>query len=60
MNRQDIKNVNFKYSNPDQIMRIYDPAKLKDGFNAMPGCEEIYYISDPATGLWSTGEKLPV
>jgi len=60
MNRQDIENVNFKYSNPDQIMRIYDPAKLKDGFNVMPGCEEIYYISDPATGLWSTREKLPV
>jgi len=25
---------------------------LKNGFNTMPDGEEIFYISNPATGLW--------
>ena len=29
----------------------YDPEKLKDGWNIVDG-EEIYYISNPALGLW--------
>ena len=32
----------------------YDPAKLKDGFNTVDG-EEIFYISNPALGLWTVG-----
>ena len=31
----------------------YDPAKLKDGWNTMPDGEKIFYISNPAIGLWA-------
>ena len=34
------------------MMKKYDPAKLKDGFNTVDG-EEIFYISNPALGLWA-------
>ena len=30
----------------------YDPEKLKDGINIVDG-EEIFYISNPALGLWA-------
>ena len=36
----------------DEAVKKYDPAKLKDGFNTVEN-EEIYYISNPALGLWS-------
>jgi len=35
----------------------YDPEKLKDGYNTMPDGEEIFYISNPALGLWTYKEK---
>ena len=35
----------------------YNPETLKDGFNMMPDGEEIFYISNPALGLWAYKEK---
>jgi hypothetical protein len=31
----------------------YNPAVLHDGYNTVDG-EEIYYVSNPALGLWMT------
>jgi hypothetical protein len=36
-------------------MNRYDVANLKDGFNTVNG-EEIFYISNPALGLWASRE----
>ena len=30
----------------------YHPAKLKDGWNTVDG-EKVFYISNPALGLWA-------
>ena len=35
------------------MTRRYNPETLKDGFNTLPDGEEIYYISNPALGLWA-------
>jgi hypothetical protein len=40
------------------MMKKYNPEKLKDGFNMMADGEEIFYISNPAVGLWSTKDRL--
>ena len=40
------------------VERKYNPEKLKDGFNKMDDNEEIFYISNPAVGLWSSKERL--
>jgi hypothetical protein len=37
-------------------MEKYNPGKLKDGFNVVNG-EEIFYISNPALGLWAYKER---
>ena len=55
--REEIESVNYNYANPSEMMKIYDPEKLTDGFNTMPDGEEIYYISNPALGLWSWKEN---
>ena len=49
---EEIEGVNFNFAALDQMRNKYDPEKLKDGFNDVDG-ENIYYISNPAIGLWS-------
>ena len=39
-------------------MKKYDPEKLKEGYNKMAGGEEIFFISNPATGLWASDERI--
>jgi nickel-dependent lactate racemase len=56
LSEQEIRSVRFNYESLDEMMRKYDPKKLKDGFNMVDG-EEIFYISNPALGLWSTKDK---
>ncbi len=53
----EIESVNYRYGNLEEMMKIYDPETLKDGFNTLPGGEEIYYISNPALGLWAWKDK---
>jgi nickel-dependent lactate racemase len=53
LTRQEIESVNFQYADLKQMTQRYDPAKLKDGWNTMPDGEKIFYISNPALGLWA-------
>jgi nickel-dependent lactate racemase len=58
LTREEIESVNFRYSDLNEMMKKYNPEKLKDGFNKMADGEEIFYISNPAVGLWSTKDRL--
>ena len=51
LDKEEVEGVGFKYMSYDEAVKIYNPEKLKDGFNVVKG-EEIYYISNPALGLW--------
>jgi len=51
LGREAVEKACFTYADYAQITRRYDPARLKDGWNTADG-EEIYYISNPALGLW--------
>src|ERR1039457_784215 len=53
LTREEIESVNFKYADLKPMTQRYDPAKLKDGWNTMPDGEKIFYISNPALGLWA-------
>jgi nickel-dependent lactate racemase len=55
--KEEIKGVNYNYADLKKMIRKYDPQKLKDGFNIMPDGEEIFFISNPALGLWAYKEK---
>jgi nickel-dependent lactate racemase len=52
LTEQEIRSVNFNYAPVTEMMKKYNPQKLKDGFNMVDG-EEIFYISNPALGLWA-------
>lgn len=55
--KEEIESVNFNYAPLDEMIKKYNPEKLKDGINIMPDGEEIFYISNPALGLWSYKER---
>ena len=54
---QEIESVGFKWADYDEMVAKYNPDKLKDGFNVMHDGEEIFYISNPAIGLWAFKER---
>ena len=58
LTRNEIESVNFKYQDLDLMLHKYNPAVLKEGFNRMSDGEEIFYISNPALGLWTSRERL--
>lgn len=57
LTRTEIESVGFNWADIDEVTAQYNPEKLKDGFNMMPDGEEIFYISNPALGLWAYRER---
>lgn len=53
LGRDDIEGVNFKYMPLGEALAAYTPGLFKDGFNTLKNGEEIFYISNPAIGLWT-------
>jgi nickel-dependent lactate racemase len=53
LSRAEIEGVGFKWADLAETTRRYDPARLRDGWNTLPDGERIFYISNPALGLWA-------
>ncbi len=51
ISRGEIESVGFASADYDETIQKYDPAKLSYGYNTVGG-EEIFYIPNPALGLW--------
>lgn len=56
LSQEEIESVNFNYADIDEIKERYNFESLKDGYNTVNG-EEIFYISNPAIGLWAYKER---
>ena len=56
ISREEIEDVGFGSADYEEMCRRYDPAKLQYGYNTVDG-EEIYFIPNPALGLWINREK---
>ncbi|MGC2509360.1 MAG: D-mannonate epimerase, partial [Acidobacteriaceae bacterium] len=52
LSRQEIESAYYAYGDLHDYCEKYDPAKLADGWNTVDG-EEIFFISNPALGLWA-------
>ena len=57
LSKEEIEAVNFRYADVWEMKQRYDPEKLQDGYNVLADGEEIYFISNPAIGLWSFKER---
>ena len=57
LTRAEVESVGFAYMPYDEAVHRYDPQELSDGFNTLPDGEEIYFISNPALGLWASRDR---
>jgi len=54
--KEEIESVNYGYAPYAEMMEKYNVNQLKDGWNTVNG-EEIFYISNPALGLWAYPDR---
>lgn len=57
LSKEEVENANFKYLPYKEACKKYNPEKLNNGFNKLSNGEEIFYISNPALGLWADKNK---
>ena len=55
LSEEEVRGVAFHWAPYDEMVKKYDPNVLKDGLVTVDG-EEIFYISNPALGLWVCDE----
>ena len=49
---KDVEAIGYGAADYEEMVRRYDPEKLKAGWQTMPDGEEIFYIPAPSIGLW--------
>ncbi|MGI5847305.1 MAG: lactate racemase domain-containing protein [Candidatus Cryptobacteroides sp.] len=57
MTREEIEQVGFQWGDLDEMLLRYPLDTLNDGWNTLPDGEEVYYISNPALGLWAYPDR---
>lgn len=53
VSREEIESVGFNWADLEETKKKYNFDTLRDGWNALQNGEFIYYISNPALGLWA-------
>jgi len=54
---EEVEKVGFHGLPYREVCKRYNPKQLKDGWNIMQDGEKVYYISNPALGLWAYRER---
>ena len=57
LTKEEVEGVNYNYAPISSVYKKYDPSKLKEGFNVLDDGEKIYYITNPALGLWADRKR---
>ncbi|HND54661.1 MAG TPA: D-mannonate epimerase, partial [Pirellulaceae bacterium] len=58
LTRDEIEGVGYRYADLAEMTRRYDPKRLKEGWNTLPDGERVYFIGNPALGLWAYEGRL--
>ena len=56
LTRDEIEGAGFAYADPEKIQDAYKVKRLRRGWNEVNG-EEVFYVDNPALGLWAVREK---
>ena len=52
LSREEIEGAGYGYGDLGEYARRYDVNKLADGWNTSADGEELFFVRDPAMGLW--------
>lgn len=59
LSQQEIESVGYQYADLPQMLDRYDVRQLSEGWNLLPDGERIFFIPNPALGLWAARQRLP-
>lgn len=52
LSKEEVEGAGFSYMDVRSASEVYRPDRLKDGRNRLENGEEIYFVRNPALGLW--------
>jgi nickel-dependent lactate racemase len=55
--KEEIESVNYQYCHYKEMLKRYPIEKMENGWNTLEDGEEVFYVSNPALGLWATKEN---
>ncbi len=58
LTRREIEGVGYQYADLETVRRRYDPQVLTDGPNTLADGEQVFFISNPALGLWACESRI--
>jgi len=58
LSREEIESVGFGYADLDVMLKRYSPQAHRDGWATMPDGERVFFIGNPALGLWAHSDRL--
>jgi len=57
VSRTEIESVGYDWGSLDEAMARYDVKKLKLGWNTMDDGERVFFVPNPALGLWAEKKR---
>ncbi len=57
LTNKEIEGVGFEFGDLADMLKRYDPAKLRHGPNQIGG-EDVFFIANPSLGLWAHRSRL--
>lgn len=58
LTRAEIEGVGYQYADLATMEQRYDRRQLREGWNTLPDGERIFFIGNPALGLWAHASRL--
>lgn len=57
LSQDETESIGYRYLDFDEALKLYDPKKLKEGFNRLENGEEVFFVPNPAIGLWAFKDR---
>ncbi len=57
LTKEEIESVGFEYMDYDEAAASLQLDSLQDGWNTLDDSKEVFYVSNPALGLWALKEN---
>jgi nickel-dependent lactate racemase len=58
LTRDEVQSVGYGYADLGHMLHRYHPRQLADGWNPVEG-ESVFFVRNPALGLWASKGRLP-
>ncbi|NQT59044.1 MAG: DUF2088 domain-containing protein [Bacteroidetes bacterium] len=56
LSKEEVEGAGYKYGDIEAMMELYKPQEKQDGYYQVAG-KEVYFIGNPALGLWACRDR---